>query len=425
MDRTINVTVTGEFVRKDSKNAGVQGEANVTGLHIVMSDDWEAFSKRIIWRNALGESPVAVLLYNSVEDLVAKKDPLTFDTAIPAEPLALEGWCSFTIEGFRESDPTAVAITVTDHLLVKPNDAYTTPKEPTPTQAQQLQTQIDGIVPQVSTLVGNAIEALEQAEEAVKVWEAYDSAKTYLPLQKVSRLGSSYICKAACKGVAPELDVAGGVEGAHWLLIASKGDQGEQGAEGPQGKTGKQGIQGERGLTGERGVQGIQGIQGPQGVQGAAGPVGPTGPEGPQGETGAKGATGATGAQGPAGADGSTPNIQVGTTTTLAAGSAATVKRRAGSPDAAPIFDFGIPKGADAVNPGDMTKAVYDPKGKAQDIFAYADQKMPKTGGAFTGGVSGVSPTSGSAKGFRNIYFGNGAPASSLGANGDVYINIG
>ena len=116
---------------------------------------------------------------------------------------------------------------MTDHLLVKPNDAYTTPKEPTPTQAQQLQTQIDGIVPQVSTLVGNAIEALEQAEEAVKVWEAYDSTKTYLPLQKVSRLGSSYICKAACKGVAPELDVAGGVEGAHWLLIASKGDQGE------------------------------------------------------------------------------------------------------------------------------------------------------------------------------------------------------
>ena len=45
--------------------------------------------------------------------------------------------------------------------------------------------------------------------------------------------------------------------------------------------------------------------------------------------------------------------------------------------------------------------------------------------GAFTGGVSGVSPTSGTTKGFRNIYFGNGAPASSLGANGDVYINIG
>ena len=124
-------------------------------------------------------------------------------------------------------------------------------------------------------------------------------------------------------------------------------------------------------VVGPQGPQGVQGARGPQGATGAQGPKGEQGIQGPQGETGAKGATGATGAQGPAGADGSTPNIQVGTTTTLAAGSAATVKRRAGSPDAAPIFDFGIPKGADAVNPGDMTKAVYDPKGKAPGRGAY------------------------------------------------------
>lgn len=150
--------------------------------------------------------------------------------------------------------------------------------------------------------------------------------------------------------------------------------------------------------------------------------IGPQGPQGPQGN---KGDQGIQGPQGIPGNNGTTPNIQVGTTTTLAAGSAATVTRRAGSPDAAPVFDFGIPKGADAVNPGDMHKATYDPNSKAQDIFAYADQKMPKTGGAFTGTVSGVSPASGSTKSFRNIYFGSGAPASSLGANGDIYINIG
>lgn len=149
------------------------------------------------------------------------------------------------------------------------------------------------------------------------------------------------------------------------------------------------------------------------------------GPQGPQGKQGPQGIQGIQGLQGIPGNDGKTPNIQVGTTTTLAAGSDATVTRRAGSPDAAPVFDFGIPKGADAVNPGDMHKATYDPTGKAQDIFAYADQKMPKAGGAFTGEVGGVSPASGSTKGFRNIYFGSGAPASGLGANGDVYINIG
>lgn len=295
MDRTVNVAVNGEFVRKDSKNAGVQGEANVTTLHIVMSGDWEEFSKRIIWRDALGEHPVSVLLYNSVEDLVSGKDPLVFDTPIPAEPLALPGWCSFTIEGFRDSAPTAVSITVTDTLMVKVNDTYNAPAEPTPTQAQQLQTQIDGIVPQVSAIVGEAVAALEQAEEAVKVWTVWDGETVYLPLQKVSRLGSSYICKAANKNVAPELDVAGGVEGNHWLLIASKGDQGAQGAEGPQGKTGGQGIQGERGLQGETGNQGIQGPRGLQGGIGPTGPAGPTGPEGPQGIMGPEGPRGIDG----------------------------------------------------------------------------------------------------------------------------------
>lgn len=272
MDRTINVAVNGSFVRKDSKNAGVQGEANVTTLHIVMSAEWEEFSKRIVWRNARGEDPVSILLYNSVEKLVSEKDPLVFDTPIPAEPLGLPGWCSFTIEGFRDGTPTAVSITVTDTLLVKVNDSYNTPAEPSPTQAQQLQTQIDTIVPQVSELVANAIDALEQAEEAVKVWTAWDALTTYLPLQKVSRLGSSYICKTANTGIDPAVDTADGdgVEGMYWLLIAKKGDQGDQGPTGAKGETGKQGIQGQRGEQGIQGPQGIRGPEGPRGIDAVA-----------------------------------------------------------------------------------------------------------------------------------------------------------
>ena len=120
-----------------------------------------------------------------------------------------------------------------------------------------------------------------------------------------------------------------------------------------------------------------------------------------------------------------TPNIHVGTTTTLAAGSDATVTRRAGSPDAAPIFDFGIPKGADAGEPRRHDEIRLRPHGEERGHFCLCRRENGKDGGAFTGAVSGVSPTSGSAKGFRNIYFGSGAPGSSLGANGDVYINIG
>ena len=131
------------------------------------------------------------------------------------------------------------------------------------------------------------------------------------------------------------------------------------GPQGPQGPTGPKGEQG------ERGPQGAQGIQGPQGIQG---------------ETGAQGATGATGAQGPAGANGVTPNIQVGTVTTLAPDASATVTRAPGSPNAAPVFNFGIPRGYPAVNDGDMRAAVYDPTGKAQDVFAYAAQQVQSYG---------------------------------------------
>lgn len=150
--------------------------------------------------------------------------------------------------------------------------------------------------------------------------------------------------------------------------------------------------------------------------------VGPQGKQGPQGDAGAQGNTGP---QGVPGANGITPNIQVGTVTTLPAGSNAAVRRQEGSPDAAPVFDFDIPRGADSVNDGDMKAAVYDPTGKAQDVFAYADGKMAKTGGTFSGVVGGVSPTNGTTKGFRNIYYGSGSPASGLGANGDVYLDIG
>ena len=296
MDRTIQVTVNGELVKKHSKNAAGQGEANVTTLHILFSAEWEEFSKRIVWRDATGENPVSVLLMHEVEELLDGQDPLAFDTPIPAEPLAVAGWCSFTIEGFRDSNPTAVSISVTDYLLVKANDAYGAPAEPTPTQAQQLQAQIESIVPQVTEAVQEAVDALEQAEEAVKVWTIWDPNTKYLPLQKVYRLGSSYICITTNVGVDPALDVPSSTgKGSFWQLIAQKGDKGEQGPAGPQGLTGAQGIQGPRGLPGERGPQGIQGIQGPQGTQGATGAAGPQGPAGPQGVQGPPGPRGIDG----------------------------------------------------------------------------------------------------------------------------------
>lgn len=88
------------------------------------------------------------------------------------------------------------------------------------------------------------------------------------------------------------------------------------------------------------GPQGPQGEPGPQGPQGPTGPQGPAGPVGPQGETGEQGEQGE---QGPAGADGVSPTVSVGTTTTVAYGNPATVTNSGTTTDI--ILDFQIPQG--------------------------------------------------------------------------------
>ncbi len=92
------------------------------------------------------------------------------------------------------------------------------------------------------------------------------------------------------------------------------------------------------------GPQGPAGPAGPQGEQGEVGPRGPQGPEGPQGQTGAQGPQGETGAPGKDGQDGTTPDIKIGTVTTLESGEDATAS--IGGTVAEPLLNLGIPKGA-------------------------------------------------------------------------------
>lgn len=84
-------------------------------------------------------------------------------------------------------------------------------------------------------------------------------------------------------------------------------------------------------------------IRGPQGIQGERGERGETGPEGPEGPEGPQGVTGPTGPQGPAGARGAGATVRVGTVTTLAPGSDATVSNAGTDTDA--VLNFGIPRG--------------------------------------------------------------------------------
>ena len=100
------------------------------------------------------------------------------------------------------------------------------------------------------------------------------------------------------------------------------------------------------------------------------------------------------GPQGPAGQDGAAATVTVGTTTTLPAGSSATVTN-VGTTSAA-VFNFGIPKGdTGAAGTGDMQSSVYDPSDTVKDaggIAAYVATELPtKTSELINNGADNTS----------------------------------
>lgn len=62
----------------------------------------------------------------------------------------------------------------------------------------------------------------EAAESAREVWVEYNPATTYVPGNKVSYNGSSYVNVVSCTGTAP-------TDPSCWLLIAAKGAKGDKG----------------------------------------------------------------------------------------------------------------------------------------------------------------------------------------------------
>lgn len=192
--RTIHVNITGMFVQKDCKNGGVQGEGNATQLHITFDETWKGYGKRVIWRNAQGENPVAVVLIAAAAAGTA--DTLTYDTPIPAEALALPGWCSFTVEGFQDAETASAMFSVRDVLQVMENDGANSPAEPTPSESQQI---LDAIAKNEEAVGAYAKESKSWAVGGTESREGEDTdnAMYYAQQAEASRKDASESAKSA------------------------------------------------------------------------------------------------------------------------------------------------------------------------------------------------------------------------------------
>lgn len=161
MDRTIEVQVNANFLSKDNDVAGVQGEANVTTLRITFDPSWDGYAKKVLFWDAKGENPVRRILTVDMLENISKSTRI-YLCPIPGEPLAEAGRCEFVVEGYVDGKRTR---TVGDTLKVKASP-YTAidaePAEPTPTQVEQLQAQIDFVIDDIQA----AVQIAETADEA-------------------------------------------------------------------------------------------------------------------------------------------------------------------------------------------------------------------------------------------------------------------
>lgn len=178
--RTVTIEINGEFVRKSAQLAGAQGAGNVTAVRIIPDSSWDGMAKTITWFNARGENPVQQILTADASE-VMEDGTIAWTLTIPPEPLEYAGECSFVLDGYVDGKR---ARTIGDKLSVAfspVSDNAGEPSDPTPSQAEQLQEQIDavlGTIHQANESAESAAQSAESAEEnAGKSQQLYDGIK--------------------------------------------------------------------------------------------------------------------------------------------------------------------------------------------------------------------------------------------------------
>lgn len=172
MDGIINVRINGNHLTKDSRRAGVQHEGNATKLCIEFDKSWEDLAKVVTFWNARGDHSVKVVLTtNLVIDLTA--DDWKYLCPIPPEAMTDAGSMTFVVDGYATKTDAEGNVThaerhrsISDALEVisAPYDPDADESvDPTPTQAEQLQVQIDTIRDTIQNAELSAISAANSA----------------------------------------------------------------------------------------------------------------------------------------------------------------------------------------------------------------------------------------------------------------------
>ena len=168
MQKIISCKVTDEYVQGTGAVVGAVGSHNDAALELSFSEIWDGTTKRIVWYDALGQNPTLTIL---TVDLLVPGEAEVYRVPIPAEAKAVAGNLMMTIRGVvigsdGKEEKAVVSATATFVVLDSVwDDNASESKDITPSQAEQLQAEVDSIKMDISA----TIESVKKLDEYVEI----------------------------------------------------------------------------------------------------------------------------------------------------------------------------------------------------------------------------------------------------------------
>lgn len=168
MERTIKLRIDGSYLRRSSDFGGVTGEGNATRLHLSFDGSWEGLTKSVTFYNARGENPVKLIL--TIEEITDNAG-LEYELPIPKEPLAYEGVMTYVIDGWIAGRRQRSVCGELEVRYAPPGEGEDS-TDPTPSQAEQLQSEIDGMLGAFIEYRDDAAQSAQSASESAEAAQA-------------------------------------------------------------------------------------------------------------------------------------------------------------------------------------------------------------------------------------------------------------
>lgn len=178
MTRTIPMKIQNEYIAGDKVLIGAAGSHNDVVLRMEFSPLWEGLTKTVQFRDALGEKTIETLL---TADLLEKNSTAVYMVPVPNGAKKYAGEMTLAVKGAAVSGDKETRATTAVHGAFtvgesKWDTSAETEQDVPPTQAEQLQSQIDAVLGKINGAAASANAAAASAQSAAESAETATAA---------------------------------------------------------------------------------------------------------------------------------------------------------------------------------------------------------------------------------------------------------